>query len=80
MCLGSVCGWWGGGRATDGGRSGFSLAIANGLGEEAQVLVDFQAILQPQDLLLVVLENGQGIAEQHLWGKVGLRWAGAGNP
>lgn len=54
-------------------RSAFSPTVANGLGEEAQVLVDLQAILQPQDLLLVVLEDGQGIAEHHLGGKVGAR-------
>lgn len=54
-----------------GGRGGLSLAVANGLGEEAQVLVDLQAVLQSQDLLLVVLENGQGIAEYHLGGEVG---------
>lgn len=62
----------------DWGQNGFSLAVANGLGEEAQVLVDLQAILQSQDLLLVVLENGQGIAEYHLGGKWGLRWGMGG--
>lgn len=60
--------WW---RGQGRGRSRFSPAVANGLGKEAQVLVDLQAVLQPQDLLLIVLENGQGIAEYHLGGKVG---------
>lgn len=50
---------------------GFSPVVANGLGEETQVLVDLQAVSQPQDLFLVVLENGQGIAKHHLGGKVG---------
>lgn len=57
-----------GGRGPSRGRCfpGFSPTVADGLGEEAQVLVDLQAVLQPQDLLLIVLEDGQGIAEHHL--------------
>lgn len=45
---------------------GSSPAVADSLGEETQVLVDLQAVLQPQDLLLIVLEDGQSISEHHL--------------
>lgn len=41
-------------------------AVADGLGEETQVLVDLQAVLESKDCFLIVLEDGQSISEHHL--------------
>lgn len=46
--------------------AGSSPAVADGLGEETQVLVDLQAVLELQDRFLIVLEDGQSISEHHL--------------
>lgn len=46
--------------------AGSSPAVADGLGEETQVLVDLQAVLESQDCFLIVLEDGQSISEHHL--------------
>lgn len=46
--------------------AGSSPAVADGLSEETQVLVDLQAVLQSKDCFLIVLEDGQSISEHHL--------------
>lgn len=43
-----------------------SPAVRDGLGEEAQVLVDLHAVMNLQDVLLFVLEQSQGIPKYHL--------------
>lgn len=44
-------------KDTEGG-AGSSPAVADGLGEETQVLIDLQAVLESQDRFLIVLEDG----------------------
>lgn len=36
--------------------------------EEAQVLVDLHTVMDSEDFLLVVLENGKSVAKNHLGG------------
>lgn len=59
-------------KGTEGGHgvgsrgAGGSPAVADGFGEETQVLVDLQAVLESKDCFLIVLEDGQSISEHHL--------------
>lgn len=54
--------------------AGGSPAVADGLGEETQVLVDLQAVLESKDCFLIVLEDGQSVSEHHLGHSRGFRW------
>ncbi len=48
-------------------RPGESLpAVRDGLGEEAQVLVDLHAVMDLQDVVLFVFEESQSVPEDHL--------------
>lgn len=41
-------------------------AVRDGLGEEAQVLVDLHTVVDLQDVVLFVFEESQSVPEDHL--------------
>lgn len=46
--------------------SEFLPAVRDGLGEEAQVMVDLHAVLDLQEVVLFVFEESQSVPEDHL--------------